>query len=74
MMNPAMMMKLGGMLRTFFGNHPKLVAFFQQEMQGGIPEGTVVEITITKPGEAPVSANIKVQESDAELFRTLGQK
>ena len=34
-------------------------------------EGTVLEITVTRPGEEPVTANIKVQQSDLELLEEL---
>lgn len=39
--------------------------------ESGIEEGTVIEITVTKPGETPVRANIKVMDSDLELLRGL---
>jgi len=37
----------------------------------GIPEGTVLEITITKPGQEPVSTNMKVLASDLALAEEL---
>lgn len=40
-------------------------------MSGGITEGTIIEVTVTKPGEAPVTANMKVQASDIELVNEL---
>ncbi len=36
-----------------------------------IEEGTVLEMTVTRPGEEPVRASIKVQTSDLELLRGL---
>lgn len=39
--------------------------------ESGIEEGTVIEITVTKPGGTPVRANIKLLDSDLELLRGL---
>lgn len=71
MMNPAAMMKIMNASNKFKKNHPKLINFFQVVFQNGIPEGTVMEITITKPGEAPMTANMKVLDSDLELLDEL---
>ena len=35
-----------------------------------IPEDTVMELTVTKPGEQPVTTNIKVTRQDIELFES----
>ena len=37
----------------------------------GLKEGTIIEITVTNPGEAPITSNIKVQQSDLELLEEL---
>ena len=34
-------------------------------------EGTVIEMTVTRPGEKPLTANLKVQQSDLELLEEL---
>ena len=31
----------------------------------------MIEITVTRPGEAPVTANLKVMQSDLELLEEL---
>lgn len=73
MMNPAVLMKLMSAKDKFTQNHPKFEAFIKAVfLKGnGIPEGTVIEITVTKPGEQPVSTNIKVLQSDLELMESL---
>ena len=38
---------------------------------GEVREGTVIEVTVTAPGEEPVTSNLKVTESDIELFRSM---
>ncbi len=70
-MNPANMMKLMQAQKTFQANHPKFVSFLGYVLNGGIQEGTVIEITVTKPGEEPVTSNMKVQQSDLDLFNSL---
>ena len=37
----------------------------------GITEGTIIEITVTRPGEQPITSNIKVLQSDLELMEEL---
>ena len=33
------------------GNHPKAAEFVKRVILTGLPEGTIVEVSITKPGE-----------------------
>ncbi|MBO7386438.1 MAG: hypothetical protein J6U15_01400 [Lachnospiraceae bacterium] len=70
-MNPASMMKFMSAMNTFKNNHPKFAAFMELLIKSGVTEGTVIEITMTKPGEEPVTANMKVLQSDIELFQSL---
>ena len=70
-MNPAAMMKIMGAMNTFKGNHPKFMAFLNYVLSSGFPEGTVIEITVTKPGQEPVTSNMKVTQSDLDLFESL---
>ena len=67
-MNPASIMKLMSAKNKF---HPKFVAFLNRCFAGGLKEGTIIEITVTNPGEAPITSNIKVQQSDLELLEEL---
>ena len=72
MINPGMMMKLMNAKNTFETvsyTHLTLVSRFF--MGGAITEGTIIEITITRPGEEPVSTNLKVQKSDLDLVEEL---
>lgn len=73
MMNPAILMKLMSAKNKFTQNHPKFEAFVKAVFLGsnGITEGTVIEITVTKPGEQPITTNLKVQQSDLELVEEL---
>ena len=55
----------------FVSNHPKFAAFFRNVLTGGVQEGTIIEITVTRPGEEPMTTNMKVQQSDIDLFQNL---
>lgn len=68
MINPSSIMKLMNARNKFTENHPKFAAFLNVVFTNGIPEGTIVEITVTKPGEEPITTNMKVTQSDLELF------
>lgn len=72
-MNPASMMKLFQAKNQFTKEHPKFVAFLNAVFSKGISEDTVIEITVTRPGEAPMTSNIKIKQSDLELFEELKQ-
>jgi hypothetical protein len=71
MMNPGAMMKIMSAKNKFTENHPKFVAFLNMIFNRGITEGTIIEITVTRPGEQPVTSNMKVLESDLELMDEL---
>ena len=55
----------------FTANHPKFAAFLNAVFSTVITEGTIIEITVTKPGEEPITTNMKVQQSDLELLQEL---
>ena len=70
-MNPASIMKMMKAKNTFTANLPMVVSFLQYAFGSGIPGDSVIEITVTKPGQEPVTSNIKVQQSDLELLESL---
>lgn len=70
-MNPQLIMRFMSALNTFKTNHPKFASFVERYIKSGISEGTVIEITISEPGCEPVTTNMKVQQSDLELFQSL---
>ncbi len=67
-MNAASMI---GARNQFNHNHPKFGAFLKSVFSRQIEEGTVIELSVTRPGEEPVTTNIKVQQSDLELLEEL---
>lgn len=70
-MNPAMLMKIMSAKNTFTANHPKFVAFLNTVFRNGVEEGTVIEITVQKPGQEAITSNIKVLQSDLDLLQSL---
>jgi len=70
-MNPMALMKLMQMKNEFSANHPKFVAFLKMLISRPIEEGTLLEVTIVRPGEEPITANMKVNQSDLEMFEEL---
>ena len=70
-MNPANIMKMMGMKNKFEGNHPKFVAFLKFLVEKGIEEGTIIEISVKKPNQEPIVANMKVMQDDLDMVREL---
>ena len=70
-MNPAAIMKMMGAKAQFEKSHPKFVAFLKTVFSRPLEEGTVMEITVTRPGEEPVTSNIRLHQSDLELLAQL---
>ena len=70
-MNPSAIMKIMNAKNKFVENHPKFTAFLSAVYSRGIDAGTIIEITVTKPGTEPITSNIRVHESDLELLRGL---
>ena len=68
-MNPASIMKMMKAKNTFTAN--QFVSFLQYAFGSGIPADSVIEITVTKPGQEPVTSNIRVLQSDLELLDSL---
>ncbi len=70
-MNPASLMRMMNMKSKFEKNHPKFVAFLQTVFSRPIPEGTIIELTVKRPGEDAVTTNISVTADDIEMFNEM---
>ncbi|MDY6324471.1 MAG: hypothetical protein SPL99_05345 [Catonella sp.] len=71
MKNPADMIAIANAMKKFQADHPKAVAFFQNEILSGVPEGTIIEFSVEKPGGAKVTSNLKVNADDLAAFEKL---
>lgn len=49
-------------------NHPKAAEFVKKVLMTGLPEGTIIEMTVTKPGESPKTANLKITQDDLDML------
>ena len=64
-MNPFTLLKYKSKLE---GNQPKAAEFIKRVIMPGLPEGTIVEVSITKPGEDTKTSNIRVTKDDIDMF------
>lgn len=65
-MNPLTMLKYKMKLEK---NHPKAAEFVKRVLMTGLPEGTVIEMTVTKPGDSPKTANLKITKDDLDMLQ-----
>lgn len=70
-MNPAALMQVMAAWNTFKTNHPKFPAFIDALRRQGIEEDTVIAISVTDKNGKTIETNIKVKQSDLELFDSL---
>jgi hypothetical protein len=73
MMNPAALFKIKSAWDKFTANHPKFPMFLQAASQSGIKEGYIIELKITTTEGKDICTNVKLTESDMELFQTLAE-
>ena len=64
-MNPFTLFKYKSKLEA---NHPKAAGFVKKVIMSGLPEGTIVEVSVTKPGEETKTSNIRVTKDDIDMF------
>ena len=55
----------------FNASHPKVGAFLKAAFAGGIQEGTIIEMKVTKPDGTEMTTNLKIKQSDLELLQEL---
>lgn len=73
MINPTKILKFKNAWDTFSNNHPKFSKFLSAVQQNGIEEGTVIEINLTTESGNTLSTNLKITQSDKELFKELSE-
>ncbi len=67
-MNPFTAMKAK---KTLEENHPKAALFVKQVIMSGMPADSVIEISVTKPGESTKTTNVKITQSDLDALNEL---
>lgn len=73
MINPAKLFKLKSAWDTFSKNHPKFPKFLEAMHKSGMEEGSLIEINVTTPDGKTICSNIKITQSDKELFAELSE-
>ena len=70
-MNPQAMLTMMSLFGGFKARHPKFVSFGNDIMKSGVPEDSIIEISVTKPGCEKITTNLKITKEDLELIETL---
>ena len=73
MMDFGMMFKLKGMWDRFCKNHPMFPKFIKSFQKNGVNVDDIIDIKITYANGTDIETNIKVTQSDLELFEQLKQ-
>ena len=66
-MNPIEMMQIAKDIENFKQNHPKVANFLAIEVSKGLPEGSILELKISRPGEEDRVSNMRVLPEDRSL-------
>lgn len=70
-MDMGAMMKMMAAKRQFEKNHPKFFSFCKAAFGRGVEVDTIFEIKVTKPNGETLTTNLKVCQSDLDLFEGL---
>ena len=70
-LNPMKLLELKNLWTAFTVRHPKFPQFLTAVQQAGIPEGTVIEVTITPPDGKTFTSNLKVTAEDIDAVKSL---
>lgn len=67
-MNPLTLLKYRSKLKK---NHPMAMTFVEKVLMTGLPVGTIVEMSVTKPGEVTQTTNIKITQEDYDMLEEI---
>lgn len=71
--NPMKLMELKNMRDRFAQNHPKFVKFMGDLSTAPLEEGTIFEVTVTRPDGHTMVSNIKLNAQDLEMLQSIRQ-
>lgn len=71
--NPLQILKLKDALGAFRNRHPGFSGFLGAVHQGGVPEGSVLDLRITDPEGKVTATNFRVCQEDIELIHMLAE-
>ena len=70
-MNPTQIFQMMGAWQKFTANHPKFPKFLKAVAAEGLKEDTLIEVNITTPEGKTYCSNLKITQSDLELFKQM---
>lgn len=73
-MDISSLMKAKQAWNSFKDNHPKFSPFLKTVWSHGIPEGSVIDISVKFPDGNSMKTNLAVKESDLELLKLVGDR
>ena len=73
MFNPAIIFQLQNKWKQFTNNHPKFPMFLRAVSKTKLEPGSVIEVKITTANGQEICSNIKLTESDIELFHDVAE-
>lgn len=71
MINPAMIFQMKSMWDRFERDHPKFPRFLRVVGTECMESGTIIEISVTRADGEHITSNIKLNEDDMEMIRTM---
>lgn len=71
--NPMQILKIRDTLNAFRSRHPGFSRFIADIRRRGLPEGTVMDMTVTMPDGKTMQTNFRVSQEDLDLIRMLGE-
>ncbi|MGL6197849.1 MAG: hypothetical protein ACRC3H_02845 [Lachnospiraceae bacterium] len=71
MLNPMKLLKVINERKQLTRNHPEFIPFLKETLGSDISVGTVIEISVAKPGQEEKVTKINVQKSELPLFKKL---
>ena len=67
------LLKMKSAWDKFTREHPRFPQFLYAVKQKGVPEGTVIGVSLDYPDGTRMETNIRVSGQDLELFESLGK-
>lgn len=73
MINPASLLKLRAMKKTFQKEHPKFLLFLNALGKNGLTEGSIISIDVDMPDGRRMSSNLKLTANDIAAYQEVMQ-
>lgn len=72
-LNPMQVLKLKDQLKAFTGRHPGFTSFVRAIRRKGLPEDSILDLTITTPDGKTMSTNLRLSAEDIAFVRTISE-